>query len=232
MTFVTASGVLRGYNESDQFCANSGEEMKRKTTLTALAVLVLSTLACRLFAGDVQPLSGDAPTAAPLPAPSSGGEACIIGTWEMKGFEQYMAAAFPPDVESLGQLTYEGSSGRLTYTFSGDNRASIQAEALTVRYKLDMSGLNVELEALVEGSGSANYSATDGQLSLTNVATDTLTLSVYLAGALLVPATPLTGIFPESESDSSIAYTCNGNSMILIMPASNSLPVVLERISP
>lgn len=206
--------------------------MKRKTNLIVLAVLVLSTLACRLFAGDVQPLRGDLPTAAPLPPPSSGGEACIVGTWEMKGFEQYMAAAFPPDVESLGQLTYEGTSGRLTYTFSADNRASTQAEALTVRYKLDMSGFNVELEALVEGFGSANYSAVDGQLSLTNVATDTLTLSVYLAGALLVPATPMAGIFPESGGDSSIAYTCNGNSMTLTMPDANSVPVILERISP
>ncbi len=208
--------------------------MKRKTIFVAAAVLVLSTLACRLFAGEVQPLAEEAPTSAPPlpPQASSGGDACIVGTWEMKDFEQYLAAVIPPEITSTGKLTYDGTTGRATYTFTGNGQAGIQAEAFTVQYEMNMSGLNLPMEIILDGSGSANYAVNGGQVLFSNVDSANLFMSINLGGAAVMPATPVTGLFPDGETDSAVAFTCEGNTLTLTMPAANSAPVVLERASP
>lgn len=208
--------------------------MKRKTIFIAAALLVLSTLACRLFAGEVQPLAAEAPTGAPpLPPPaSSGGDACIVGAWEMKDFEQYLAAVIPPEITSTGELTYDGTTGRATYTFTGNGQASIQAEAFTVQYKMSMGALNLPMEIILDGSGSANYAASGSRLLFSNVDSANLLMSINLGGAPMMPATPVTGLFPDGDTDSAVAFTCEGNTLTLTMPAANSAPVVLERTSP
>ena len=208
--------------------------MKRKTIFVAAALLVLSTLACRLFTGEVQPLAGEAPTSAPLPSPSapSGGDGCLSGTWEMKDFEQYLAAIIPPEITSTGELTYDGTTGRAAYTFTGNGQAGIQAEAFTVRYTMSMGALNLPMEIILDGSGSANYAVDGSQLLFSNVDSANLFMSINLGGAPMMPATPVTGLFPGGETDSAVAFTCEGNTLTLTMPAGNSAPVVLERTSP
>lgn len=213
--------------------------MHRKSILIAIVLSVLSTLACSLFSGGIPSGVADAPQAdnpAPastdVPSDTSSGDACLVGTWSLVDIEQYMASVLPSELTETGELTYDSSSGSAVYTFTTDNTASIQVDEFTVRYQMNMAGISLPLEVMMDGSGSGNYTLAGNQMLFDTINDDELYMTISLGGAPIGPAEPITGFFPGGETNSSLTFECTSTTLSLTMPIEGSSPVILERVSP
>jgi len=221
-----------------------GEEtMQRKTILVTIGLLVLSTMACSLFSGGNPSGFGEAPTDAPqtddptpaetnAPPSSSGNDACLVGSWSLMDIEQYMASVLPPELTETGELTYDSSSGSAVYTFTTGNTASIQVDEFTVKYQMNMAGISLPLEVMMDGSGSGSYTIKGNQMLFNSINNNELYMTISLGGAPIGPAEPITGFFPGGETTSSLTYECSSTTLALTMPVEGSSPVILERTSP
>lgn len=100
------------------------------------------------------------PTAEPTPEPD-GNDPCLVGTWRVANFDDYLLAAFKEGMASAGtqvDVTVQ-SAGDLLLSFDGE-RMAMRDKGFAVTVSLMGQTVATNIDAL----GEATYTAADGQL--------------------------------------------------------------------
>jgi hypothetical protein len=172
-------------------------------------------------------------TDTPAPAPETGA-ACVVGTWEMADMGAYLTSVIPSAAGA--EISVTGQEGFVRYTFGDDSTVAFNADNFVMRFAINVSGLALNLDVSIDGTGTATYSGdAAGQLTFSNASTEGLTFSAALNGNELFSgtSTELAGLFGVSPdgSSTSVAYECQGDTLRYTPPVTNAQPVVLRRIS-
>ncbi|MBK8429997.1 MAG: hypothetical protein IPL28_01345 [Chloroflexi bacterium] len=100
------------------------------------------------------------PTAEPTPEPE-GNDPCLVGTWRVANFDDYLLAAFNEGMATAGtqvDVTVQ-SSGDLLLSFDGE-RMAMRDEGFAVTVSLMGQTVATNIDAV----GEATYTAENGQL--------------------------------------------------------------------
>jgi len=161
---------------------------------------------------------------------------CLVGVWEARDVQQFVASILPASVTALGTPEFKSTAGSLRYTFTQDGQATAEASQYAIHYAISRGFLSVPLDVLIDGkiAGSYSTSAPDG-LSFTKTSDGQITITASLAGAPVLNSSlgdliPIFGGQPSGSAQGT--YTCSGNTFNYTPPISGAKPIEFQRVSP
>ncbi len=174
--------------------------------------------------GTPRPTNTPAPTNTPTPI---SGAACLVGKWQVEDLLSY--------VTSLGvQGQVQNDSGPITYQFDRNGQARVTVNHFTMKVKVPVQGLSLNLTVVIDGDATARYTAKSDQLAFSNVQLDGLQVSAGTGKRELFSGTPaemadLFGLSLDPLFNTS-TYSCRGDTLKYIPPLQNAAEVTLKRI--
>jgi hypothetical protein len=214
--------------------------MNSKTMrLPALGVLMILLLAACNMPITATPLPAPTLTVEP-PAvdPNLAGAACLVGSWQMNDFNQYLQTALPQVTEGV-EVQIEEVSGSLTYTFNTDGTTLGSAQDFRVNAQVTTNGLTLPGEITLNGSTQGQYAVDESQslLTVSSVTPGDLTLSANVSGIPIVSDTPVNDLLmfgADQSGSSSTEFDCTGNTLSLRVnvPDLGTRTLVLNRVQP
>jgi len=209
--------------------------------ILSVAVLIGAFLlgACNLGFKAAIPTPQPTATSTPLPATSnpSPGADCLVGTWQIQDFNNYVQTLLNQALSQFGNVGEVSSSGAVRYSFSPDGNLTVVADQLELITKISVSIFPVNANIMVSGSASADYLADEssGKMTISNFNPGDLTITADANGQSFdQQIDPSILLFSTSESSTTIQYQCSENSLQLTIPIPQ-LPaqnVVLKRVAP
>ncbi len=213
----------------------------RTKKILSVAVLIGAILlsACNLGFKATIPTPQPTATSTPLPAASnpSPGADCLVGTWQIQDFNNYVQTLLNQALSQFGNVGEVSSSGAVRYSFSPDGSLTVVADQLELKGKISVSIFPVSANFMVSGSASADYLADEssGKLTISNFNPGDLTITADANGQSFdQQIDPSILLFSTSHSSTTIQYQCSENSLQLTIPIPQ-LPaqnVVLKRVAP
>jgi hypothetical protein len=132
-----------------------------------------------------------------------------------------------------GQVQSE--SGPITYQFDSNGQAHVTVDRFTMKVKVPVQGLSLNLNVVIDGDATARYMANrSNQLAFSDVQLDGLTVSAGTGKCVLIAAAPtemadLFGLSLDPLFNTS-TYTCRADTLTYMPPLQNASEVVLTRV--
>ena len=172
-----------------------------------------------------------APIDTPVPQAASG-DACLIGTWEISDFSQYLASIA---VRIKTPFTITGREGNVRLTFGADGRAAMKADQWKVTLTGKVQNVPLTIVISINGAAAADYAAADGKIVYSNRQNDNMIMSSTVNGAELFSGTSdelagLFGITGSNNAFNTLPYECAGDSLRYTPPIMNASAVILKRV--
>jgi hypothetical protein len=144
---------------------------------------------------------------------------------------EFMASVLPP--QSEGTLTYKGTTGTARYRFNADGTDRVEADDLKVDYQLG-GGLKLDIQVGLNGTGTADYTVTEGNLlSTPNVNIDNLALTLTMGGRPAGDSTTLGSPIPFfGETATATPFTCTTTTLTYTPATEGAQAVVFTRVGP
>ncbi len=179
------------------------------------------------------PTNTPAATNTPQPVAVSG-DACPVGTWELSDLGAYMASIMPATAGA--KISLAGQDGYVRYVFDADGSLVFEAQDFVVRFTITVSGVSLDMEVGIDGTGSATYAAEAGSMTFSNSSGSELTFYATVAGTEVFSGTSdelasLFGISADAAS-ATFSYQCAGDTLTYTPPIEDAQPVVLTRVGP
>ena len=213
-----------------------------KTKKILLVAVLISTFllgACNLGFNTALPTPQPTATSTSLPAAAnpSPGVDCLVGTWQIQDFNNYVQTLLNQALSQFGNVGEVSSSGAVRYSFGPDGNLTVVADQLELKTKISVSIFPVSANILVSGSASADYLADEssGKVTISNFNPGDLTITADANGKSFdQQIDPSILLFSTSQSSTTIQFQCSENSLQLTIPISQLPPqnVVLKRIAP
>jgi len=172
-----------------------------------------------------KPTNTPAPTSTPTPI---SGAACLIGEWQVEDLSSYLTS-----LAVQGQVLSE--SGPITYRFDAQGQARVTIDHFTMKVKVPVQGLSLNLTVIIDGDATARYTAShSNQLTFSNVQLDDLTVSAGTGKQELFAGTPteladMFGVSLDPLFNTSV-YSCRADTLKYTPPLQNASEVVLQRV--
>jgi len=203
------------------------------TSAPALPTAVPPTVAPTATAGPTftptststpKPTNTPPPTYTPTPI---SGAACLIGQWQVEDLSSYLAS-----LAVQGQVLSE--SGPITYQFDKSGQARVTVDHFTMKVKVPVQGLLLNLNVVIDGDATARYTTDQSnQLAFSDVQLDGLTVSAGTGKRELFSGTPtemadLFGLSLDPLFNTSM-YDCRVDTF-KYRPLPEASAVILKRI--
>ncbi len=181
------------------------------------------------------PTATPAPTDTPAPtnAPAqSSGPACLVGNWELANIGDYFASIM---AKANTPFTQANQQGNIRLTFGSDGKAVWNANDWKVTLTAQVEGINLNVVVSINGSATADYSATADTITFSNRQSDNLVMSSSVNGQTLFSGTSdqlaaMFGVSGKSNAFNEFPYECSGDTLKYTPPIKNARPVVLQRV--
>ncbi len=192
-----------------------------------------------------------APTTAPTPVPPAASpseppaspvplsapvepDSCLSGEWEITDIAGYMVSVLPIEliVEDAG-LEFVGTSGSLSYYFKPDSSMLMMADAYTLRWTVNVSGVPpMPMEVTLDGASDGHFSTLADSLTIDDGAPNDLSLTIVVAGQTVTGDTAKVGNWLPlgSTEEMTYSYTCEGDVLKIVPDVPNALPITLQRV--
>jgi hypothetical protein len=173
------------------------------------------------------------PTEQPGGNPRLTGASCLVGTWEISGFEAFIATMLPKGAFEPGTLAYDRSSGSLRYSFSDNGVLSIHARSFATQFKVAVDPSPMLLKVLLDGTASAKYQTQADEIQVGEITKDNLGFSAALDGIPMLDSRSVSEFTPLFASKKA-TYQCSGDTLSLRvegMPSTVS-PITFQRVQP
>jgi hypothetical protein len=158
---------------------------------------------------------------------------CYLGAWELKDISGLVKALLAG--QKIQNVQFSGSSGSLTLTFTKDGKMTFAANQFISTYTARISILPINLDAIINGSGSSDYSLDDqNSLLVANPDFGAIVISAKAASIELLPPTQLKQLIPVLQGDLTgqtvnLGSTCKGNVMTFNTGIADVPPLTFTR---
>ncbi|HLF26257.1 MAG TPA: hypothetical protein VJG32_07970 [Anaerolineae bacterium] len=173
------------------------------------------------------------PTSAATNTPAAvAGDACVVGTWELSDMSGYIESV----MSNVEGIEFAGQDGAVRYTFAPDGQALFDAQNFAMRFEGAVSGVPLNLEISINGTGTATYEVSAaGSMTISNSDVTDMTFSATLNGAEIFSdaSGELGSLFGAVDDETAtLTYTCAGDTLTYTPPLENAQPITLNRVSP
>ncbi len=165
--------------------------------------------------------------------PIAGAPSCYLGAWELKDISALVKALLAG--QKIQNVQFSGSTGSMTLTFTKDGKMTLEANQFTSTYTAKLSILPINLQVVINGSGSGDYTLDDqDSLLVSNPDFGAIIISVTAASIQVLPPTQLKTLIPVLQGDltgqtANLGSTCKGNEMTFNTGITDVPPLTFNR---
>ena len=141
---------------------------------------------------------------------------CLAKTWEIKGLNDYVLAAVPPELAEEYSLEYVSTSGAAYLSLSADEKIVLQAEDLVFLFNAQFSIFEVPVTVSIDGAATGIYSVDSTTLTIKDMDTSGLTASARAMNEDLIDPGQIINAIPFIRPPFNTAtYACKGETLEL-----------------
>jgi hypothetical protein len=155
-------------------------------------------------------------TPTPTIDPIDSNKFCLSQTWEVKGLNEYILTAVPPDLAEEYDLAYEDTTGSANMALSADGEAILNTENLVFHFSAKFGIFQVPVTVSIDGSAFGRYDIDLTTIRFYDMDTTGMTASAKaLNEELMEPEQIIDSIPFVSPPFNTANYSCEGDTLKL-----------------